>query len=90
MTDEGKIATLLLEGFEKRDQALIEEAVKKQHVTFLDNNVIKVARSLKVIGAELGSGGSAAAAVNPEQSTLLCDDPGATAPAAPEESNDLC
>ncbi|KAI9141652.1 hypothetical protein BKA69DRAFT_1124753 [Paraphysoderma sedebokerense] len=51
MVDEVKIASELLDAFDKRDQDAVEAAVKQQSMNFLDNEVIRLARSLRVMGS---------------------------------------
>ncbi|CAJ0634277.1 10141_t:CDS:2, partial [Entrophospora sp. SA101] len=48
---ESAIASFLLDAFEQGDQELLEQAVRRQVVTFLDNEVVRLARSLQVPGA---------------------------------------
>jgi hypothetical protein len=45
----------LLTAYEQRDQELLEKTVRLQHVTFLDNEVVKLARLLTVPGEVLSS-----------------------------------
>ncbi|CAJ0769601.1 19407_t:CDS:2, partial [Entrophospora sp. SA101] len=50
-SEESAIASFLLDAFEQGDQELLEQAVRRQVVTFLDNEVVRLARSLQVPGA---------------------------------------
>ena len=50
-SDEGRVAGDLLDAYDKREQAILEAAVNKQMIGFLDNEIIKLARSLRVPGA---------------------------------------
>lgn len=45
----------MLTAYEQRDQELLEKTVRLQHVTFLDNEVVKLARLLTVPGEVLSS-----------------------------------
>ncbi|KAI9472178.1 MAG: hypothetical protein EXX96DRAFT_583141 [Benjaminiella poitrasii] len=54
-SEEATIADDLLRAYDERDQELLENTVRLQHVTFLDNEVIKLARLLTVPGEVLSS-----------------------------------
>lgn len=54
-SEEAEIAEDLLTAYEQRDQELLEKTVRLQHVTFLDNEVVKLARLLTVPGEVLSS-----------------------------------
>lgn len=45
----------MLKAYDTRDQELLEQTVRLQHVTFLDNEVAKLARLLTVPGEVLSS-----------------------------------
>lgn len=49
-SEESVIASTLLDAFEQGDQELLEETVKRQHITFLNNEIAKLARTLQVPG----------------------------------------
>ncbi|CEP16602.1 hypothetical protein [Parasitella parasitica] len=49
-SEEAEIADNLLKAFDERDQDLLVKTTKSQHITFLDNEVIKLARMLVVPG----------------------------------------
>ncbi|KAI8376885.1 soluble NSF attachment protein [Blakeslea trispora] len=53
--EEAQIAQDLLQAYEERDQELLETTVRLQHLTFLDNEVVKLARLLTVPGEVLSS-----------------------------------
>lgn len=52
-SDEAGIADDLLKAYDERDQVLLEKTVRLQHVSFLDNEVVKLARLLTVPGEVL-------------------------------------
>lgn len=52
-SDEAGIAEDLLRAYDERDQGLLEKTVRLQHVSFLDNEVVKLARLLTVPGEVL-------------------------------------
>lgn len=54
-SEEAEIAESLLKAYDTRDQELLEQTVRLQHVTFLDNEVAKLARLLTVPGEVLSS-----------------------------------
>ena len=54
-SEEAQIAQDLLQAYDERDQELLERTVRLQHVTFLDNEVVKLARLLTVPGEVLSS-----------------------------------
>ncbi|KAI7904039.1 soluble NSF attachment protein [Cokeromyces recurvatus] len=54
-SEEAAIANDLLKAYEERDQELLERTVRLQHITFLDNEVVKLARLLTVPGEVLSS-----------------------------------
>jgi hypothetical protein len=54
-SEEAEIAEDLLKAYDTRDQELLEKTVRLQHVTFLDNEVAKLARLLTVPGEVLSS-----------------------------------
>ncbi|KAI8977020.1 hypothetical protein BDF20DRAFT_820816 [Mycotypha africana] len=54
-SEEAEIAEQLLKAYDERDQSLLEKTVRLQHVTFLDNEVVKLARMLTVPGETLSS-----------------------------------
>ncbi|CAG8810349.1 23366_t:CDS:2, partial [Gigaspora rosea] len=47
-SEESAIACALLDAFEQGDQELVSQIVRKQTVTFLDNEIAKLARGLQV------------------------------------------
>ncbi|CAG8501260.1 7239_t:CDS:2 [Gigaspora margarita] len=47
-SEESAIACALLDAFEQGDQELLSQIVRKQTVTFLDNEIAKLARGLQV------------------------------------------
>lgn len=49
-SEEAEIAEDILRAYETVDQELLEKTVRLQHVTFLDNEVVKLARTLTVPG----------------------------------------
>ncbi|CAG8501330.1 815_t:CDS:2 [Diversispora eburnea] len=49
-SEESAIASSLLDAFEQGDQELLEQTVRRQAVTFLDNGIAKLARGLQVPG----------------------------------------
>ena len=49
-SEEAAIAQSLITAFEQGDQDLLEEAVKRRTVSYLDNEIAKLARSLVVPG----------------------------------------
>ncbi|CAG8605594.1 2204_t:CDS:2 [Ambispora gerdemannii] len=49
-SEESAIASILLDAFEQGDQELLEETVHRQIVTYLDNEIAKLARTLQVPG----------------------------------------
>ncbi|KAI8047971.1 soluble NSF attachment protein [Gilbertella persicaria] len=53
--EEAEIAEDLLKAYEERDQELLEKTVRLQHMSFLDNEVVKLARLLTVPGEVLSS-----------------------------------
>ncbi|RCI04333.1 hypothetical protein CU098_012623 [Rhizopus stolonifer] len=54
-SEEAEIAEDLLKAYEERDQELLEKTVRLQHMSFLDNEVVKLARLLTVPGEVLSS-----------------------------------
>ncbi|KAG9287433.1 hypothetical protein G9A89_023805 [Geosiphon pyriformis] len=54
-SEESAVASILLDAFEQGDQELLEETVNRQIITFLDNEVAKLARNLHVPGGILRS-----------------------------------
>lgn len=52
-SEEAEIAEDLLKAYEERDQELLVKTTRLQHVTFLDNEVVKLARMLRVPGEVL-------------------------------------
>lgn len=54
-SEEAEIGEDLLKAYDTRDQELLEKTVRLQHVTFLDNEVAKLARLLTVPGEVLSS-----------------------------------
>lgn len=52
-SEEAEIAEDLLKAYEQRDQELLVKTTRLQHVTFLDNEVVKLARMLRVPGEVL-------------------------------------
>ncbi|KAI7887860.1 uncharacterized protein EV154DRAFT_426736 [Mucor mucedo] len=53
--EEAEIGEDLLKAYDTRDQELLEQTVRLQHVTFLDNEVAKLARLLTVPGEVLSN-----------------------------------
>ncbi|ORE06500.1 TPR-like protein, partial [Rhizopus microsporus var. microsporus] len=51
--EEAEIAEDLLKAYDQRDQELLEKTVRLQHMTFLDNEIVKLARLLTVPGEVL-------------------------------------
>ncbi|KAI9472919.1 hypothetical protein BDB00DRAFT_793510 [Zychaea mexicana] len=56
-SEEAEIGQLLLQAYNEGDQGLLEQAVRMQHISFLDNEVAKLSRTLTVPGEMLSSGG---------------------------------
>ncbi|KAG2217190.1 hypothetical protein INT45_005399 [Circinella minor] len=56
-SEEAQIGELLLQAYNEGDQELLEKAVRMQHISFLDNEVAKLSRTLTVPGETLSSGG---------------------------------
>lgn len=54
-SEEAEIAEDILRAYETVDQELLEKTVRLQHVTFLDNEVVKLARVLTVPGEILSN-----------------------------------
>ncbi|KAI8988830.1 soluble NSF attachment protein [Pilobolus umbonatus] len=54
-TEEAEIAEDLLRAYAERDQLLLEKTVRLQHLTFLDNEIVKLARLLTVPGEMLSN-----------------------------------
>lgn len=54
-SEEAEIGEDLLKAYDTRDQELLEQTVRLQHVTFLDNEVAKLARLLTVPGEVLSN-----------------------------------
>lgn len=52
-SEEAEIAEDLLKAYDQRDQELLEKTVRLQHMTFLDNEIVKLARLLTVPGEVL-------------------------------------
>jgi hypothetical protein len=52
---EAELGDNFLRAFEQRDQALLENTARDQHITFLDNDIAKLARVLTVPGEVLSS-----------------------------------
>jgi len=52
---ECKVSQDLLDAYEKRNNEALQKALNHQTITFLDNEVAKLAKTLKVIGASEGS-----------------------------------
>ncbi|KAG0953018.1 hypothetical protein G6F57_005513 [Rhizopus arrhizus] len=52
-SEEAEIAEDLLRAYDQRDQELLERTVRVQHMTFLDNEIVKLARLLTVPGEVL-------------------------------------
>ncbi|KAI3654042.1 hypothetical protein MP228_000761 [Amoeboaphelidium protococcarum] len=71
VSDEGKIANQLLDAFEQRDQQKIDQVLKIQQVSFLDRQIIKLAKSLRVLGEQPAVEQQV---YNPDVSTSLVDD----------------
>ncbi|KJE96500.1 hypothetical protein, variant 1 [Capsaspora owczarzaki ATCC 30864] len=55
MSDEGKAAFDLLEAYDKGDAKGFEAVTKRQVFSFLDNEICKVARNLRVGGSTMGA-----------------------------------
>ncbi|KAI9260494.1 hypothetical protein BDA99DRAFT_512285 [Phascolomyces articulosus] len=55
-SEEAEIGQLLLQAYNEGDQELLEKAVRMQHISFLDNEVAKLSRTLTVPGEMLSSG----------------------------------
>ncbi|CAG8761051.1 12163_t:CDS:2, partial [Acaulospora colombiana] len=49
-SEESAVASSLLDAFEQGDQELLETTVHRQIITFLDNDIAKLARGLQVPG----------------------------------------
>ncbi|CAG8712598.1 13375_t:CDS:2, partial [Acaulospora morrowiae] len=49
-SEESAVASSLLDAFEQGDQELLEKTVHRQIITFLDNDIVKLARGLQVPG----------------------------------------
>ncbi|KAI8384375.1 uncharacterized protein BYT42DRAFT_493520 [Radiomyces spectabilis] len=54
--EESDISQCLLQAYEDLDQELLEKTVRRQQVTFLDNEIVKLARTLTVPGEGLTGG----------------------------------
>ncbi|CAO3702984.1 unnamed protein product [Rhizopus stolonifer] len=52
-SEEAEISEDLLRAYDQRDQELLERTVRVQHMTFLDNEIVKLARLLTVPGEVL-------------------------------------
>lgn len=55
-SEEAEIGQALLQAYEEGDQELLEQTVRRQHISFLDNEVAKLSRTLTVPGEMLSSG----------------------------------
>lgn len=88
MSDEGQIATTLLDAYRTRDQDLLSSILKKQAFLFMDNEVVRVAKSLRVPGA----GNSSLPPINAtaERSALFQEKDESVAPAVEQEDFGLC
>ncbi|KAI9029728.1 soluble NSF attachment protein [Phycomyces nitens] len=62
-SEEADICQALLQAYEEGDQELMEQTVRRQHVSFLDNEVARLARTLTVPGEVLSSGLSGTSSV---------------------------
>ncbi|KAI9321548.1 hypothetical protein BX666DRAFT_1851168 [Dichotomocladium elegans] len=58
--EEAEIGQALLDAYEQGDQELLEHTVRRQHISFLDNEIAKLSRTLTVPGEMLSSGMGAA------------------------------
>jgi tetratricopeptide (TPR) repeat protein len=89
-SDEAKLSSDILDAFQNHDQAKLVEIWSRQQVSFLDRDIVKVIKSLRVIGAELSGGSAVDASYIPQNSTSLVDDLPSQVPKPPEETSDLC
>ncbi|RUP02328.1 soluble NSF attachment protein [Jimgerdemannia flammicorona] len=65
-SEEASICHGLLDAFEQGDQDLLDQTVARQNITFLDNDIARLARQLKVPGESLtGGGGLGATSLSP-------------------------
>lgn len=55
-SEEADICRSLLQAYEQGDQELLENMVRRQQVSFLDNEIAKLSRTLTVPGETLSSG----------------------------------
>ncbi|KAG0171529.1 hypothetical protein DFQ28_000874 [Apophysomyces sp. BC1034] len=56
LSEEAEICQCLLQAYNEGNQELLEATVRRQHVSFLDNEVAKLARTLTVPGEVLSGG----------------------------------
>ncbi|ORY93878.1 hypothetical protein BCR43DRAFT_442992 [Syncephalastrum racemosum] len=59
-SEDAEIGQALLQAYEEGDQELLEKTVRRQHVSFLDNEVAKLSRTLTVPGEMLSQPTAAA------------------------------
>jgi hypothetical protein len=55
-SEEAEISDDLIKAYEHGDQELLAKTVRRQNITFLDNEIARLARTLAVPGDSLGGG----------------------------------
>lgn len=90
-SDEGVIAANLLDAFEQHNQESVEEIVKRPNIAYLDNEAVKLAKQLRVMGAPSKPPANSQPQLPPNApqgfSELTDDLP---PPPTNEETNELC
>ena len=70
----------MLQAYEEGDQELLEHTVRRQHISFLDNEVAKLSRTLTVPGEMLSSGMGAPPSVTSSTSASYASRPPSSRP----------